>query len=197
MAGVRGALSIIDQLAKLLGKNEPNMARAERLVREMPQATEVFAPSTLARALKNTPEGNLVGITPQEFRMLAVEPGNMLNPEQVEKYYQHLRTQGNYLPSMPFFAVEDVPDEFAYILGHDGRHRNRALGQLYGEDIPFPVKLERYLNSQRSPGRIESSTLAGEGNEDDFIELMNRPRFKQGGLAQCSCHEKAMRKGHK
>ncbi len=182
---IRGALHLLDQFAKLLGKSEPNMARAEQLIQAMPHATEVYAPSTLARAIQNTPEGNLLGITPSEFGQLAVEPGNQLNPDRIEQYYQ-LLTQGNgdRFPTMPFLAVEQYPDEFAQVLGHDGRHRNLALARRYGEGVPFPVRLESFLEGKRSPYRIEGPSLVSEADEDEFLDLMSKPRFAGGGFVR-------------
>lgn len=196
MAGSRAITSFLNSLFKELGRNDQQIARAEHMIQAMPQTVEAYSPQTIARSLRNTPEGNLVGISPLEFRMMVREPGNLLNPDQVDRYYQMLQ-RGEPFSSMPFLAIEDVPEEFGYALGHDGRHRFRGLGRQFGQETPFPTRLERYVDYQRAPGRIESGNIASEADEDDFLNLLERPRFKEGGLTQCACMAKKAKKGKK
>lgn len=184
--------------------------RIARIAARLPQVTEAYAPEAVAHAARYAPEGQLIAATPRQFLSFAapldrtyapgvankdwlkamVERGEFVDPSPEVGFFPE------YVDSMrgrPYRGLEDVPylsfKPSGDVLGtprvktyeHEGRHRNWALGELYGEDTPFLVRVN---NGQLPAG--DRVRVIPEGETQSVV--FEPTRYAQGGLA-------AMRQG--
>lgn len=186
----------------------------DRLVAEAPVTAEVFHPGPLSRALLSAAEDGkrnqqLLGITPNEFLRLAAPLERSANSvAQVDALKGMLEHRASvpdrwgdtyYTDAYPKFrGFGDVPflvstaaQPYPRIIGHEGRHRMNAIGELYGWDTPLAIRGERYGGATRHPDRIlpeniNPSTYSDNGLEH-LLEQLSRPapeRWAHGGVVR-------------
>lgn len=178
--------------------------RITRVFEELPHVPQTYSPEAVAFATRTTPENELFTLTPGEFRSLA----HNLPRDQALPYvnhYQNLISSGDwvdpppgifmdhYLERMrkrPFEGFDDLPflqfrldpevPSVGQVTGHEGRHRNLTLEQLFGPDKEWLVRaIPEYNRRDRLP-----ITLYGEDLFSPAIDLSKKRRYASGGIVK-------------
>lgn len=188
-------LSPLNWIKKLVELAPEHASRATRIMDELPHTSQLYSPRAVAEALNTSPE--LTTLNPREFKHLALNlPEDQAAP-YVEHYAELLR-KGDWVEpapdlflehylekqrSRPFEGFSDVPfldlkldQNRGQAIGHEGRHRFRAIDELYGPDEESLVRIRpqipRFIYSQ-NPGSI------------GYVDTLKKRRFAKGGLNQC------------
>jgi len=193
----------IDKLLSLTRQTPEHLTRASGLYEELPHIAKAYSPSSVAQALEYAPPGQIMAMRPDQYRSLA----QYLPKEQSDPYVAHyaklLRDREwsepppnlfmehylNTVRNRPFEGFSDIPflqymqDPMSkirgQITGHEGRHRNLAIEDVFGPDLEWPVRFSRDP-LPKSPMLVYPE---GPGSSRD---LSRNKRFAQGGLAQMS-----------
>lgn len=187
--------------------------RIERIAQELPVVPEIFSPQAVAEKAVFAPPNSLVGMSPREFLKTAWP----LDTESARPYIEHYKDlirEGKFVDPQPglfngryveaqrakeFKGFEDVPflryrqmyDDRPLLsqqaVGHEGRHRNMVISELFGPDTPSLVHMVPGYN-QRNLDFISTIYPETESVSDLMyrspIELDRRRRYAKGGLAQ-------------
>lgn len=180
----------------------------DRLAAEAPVTAEVFHPGPLSRALLTAATGRkgrddvLLRTTPQDFISLAapLEQSeysrgqiealrNMLAARESrvdyhgDDYYAEQLPKFRGFGDVPFL-IGDTSLEYPRVIGHEGRHRMSAIGELYGWDTPLTVRgLGAWQPGRVVPENIDQRVYENVGLGDSVPRLM-RPapeRWARGG----------------
>lgn len=185
----------------------------DRVASDAPMSAQVFRPGPLSRVLLEAslddPKQQLLGITPNEFLRLAAPLERSANSvAQVDAlkgmlehrasvpdrwgdtYYTDVYPKFRGFGDVPFL-VSTAAQPYPRIIGHEGRHRMNAIGELYGWDTPLAIRGERYGGATRHPDRIlpeniNPSTYSDNGLEH-LLEQLSRPtpeRWAHGGVVR-------------
>ena len=194
----------VDKLLSLT--NQPK--RAAQLYEELPHVAKAYSPQSVANALEYAPEGQILGMRPQQYRNLAA----YLSKEQADPYVAHyadlLKNRAwveppkglfmeHYLDTVrdqPFEGFSSVPflqymqDPTSkirgQITGHEGRHRNLAVEDVFGPDLEWPVR----FSNIKDPLPKSPLLIYPEGGIGSSHDLSRNKRFAQGGLNQMRCN---------
>lgn len=218
MANVGGLTSLLrlgkEGIAKWLNAARPyvnsdeNMARLEKLVKDMPHTAEMYAPRALGYAL-NDPATQMRGLTPKQFLDLAypLDTSDEFTQNTLA-HYRDLTRSGNwqepapgifqerYLASQrakpyegfsdaPFLTVQEDPMSWL-VKGHEGRHRMNVSQDLYGTDTPSIVRIRPYGSgklTRKLPSIVEPEVSELTGTRP-WVDLSRTPRYARGGLNQ-------------
>lgn len=191
----------IDELLKL-SQLPQQSKRAARMYEELPQIAKAYTPESVAQALEYANEGQIMAMRPQQFRELSL----YLPKEQSDPYVAHyaqLLKDGqwseppdglfmehylNTIRNKPFNGFSDVPflqykqDPTSkirgQIVGHEGRHRNLAVEDVFGPDLEWPVRFSK------AKDRLPASPMLvyPEGGIKGAVDLSRNKRYAGGGL---------------
>ena len=187
--------------------------RIERIARELPVVPRVFSPQAVAEKAVFADPNSLVGMTPRQFEKTAWP----LDVEAVRPYIEHykdlvradqfvepaaglftprgltsMREKGfNGFSDVPFLQYRQMHDDAPMLAqratGHEGRHRNKAIEELFGPDEPSLVHMIPGVN-QSALSRITNLYPEVENVSDLMyrqpVDLDRKLRFAGGGLAR-------------
>lgn len=185
------------------------LKRARSIVEAMPQVAEVYSPDAVGRAATYSPPRQLTTATPRQFLELAHPLDIDAETRRLLDYYKDTVQAGENLPppkdmfsgwyeqelkdrvGKPYMGFSDIPyldlrkvpgSTVPQIKGHEGRHRNQVLSELYGKDVPFLLRW--YDGAYSLPLPDNPTTLIR--NEPSTAMEFFRPaaRFAGGGLAR-------------
>ena len=141
-----------DELAERMGSKLTNLEK------EFPDAFTLFEPSALLESLEQANKGNadLAIINPETFRKIAAQI-NTADPavakqmqKTVDQYAAEIQSGiplNNPEDNIPFLEYTVPKDNVAQFVGHDGRHRNRAMEALGA--LQSLVKVTPYFRGQQ------------------------------------------------
>lgn len=187
--------------------------RIERIAKELPVVPRAFSPRAVAEKAVFAEPNELVGMTPREFLQTAWP----LDVEQVRPYIEHykdlvredrfveppsglfterglqrMREKGfQGYEDIPFLQYRQMYDDRPLMaqraVGHEGRHRNVALSELFGPDEPSLVHMIPGVNQPRL--NFISSIYPEVENPSDLmyrnpVTLDRSRRYAEGGLAR-------------
>lgn len=192
-------------LDQVLRRVQPEDAeRVENIVRDMPHTAEIYTPEAVSRAVDSAAQ--LRGTTPDQFLELAYPLGELDEfSEGLVKHYADLVRGGkwsepgpdlfkdHYLERQrrtPFEGFSDVPflqmqeNPMSWLTtGHEGRHRNVVLQELYGEDTPQLTRFLKEYDSEK-PLKIKYPHIVeSEEGYGGTLDLSRTKRYAKGGLA--------------
>lgn len=187
--------------------------RIERIAKELPVVPRVFSPQAVAEKAVFADPNSLVGMTPRQFEKTAWP----LDVEAVRPYIEHYKdlvradqfvepAAGLFTPrglasmrekgfkgfsDVPFLQYRQMHDDAPMLAqratGHEGRHRNKAIEELFGPDEPSLVHMIPGVN-QSALSRITSLYPEVENVSDLMyrqpVDLDRKLRFAGGGLAK-------------
>jgi hypothetical protein len=202
-----GSPEVKKWLDQVLNRVRPEDAeRAENIVRDMPYTAEVYSPDAVSEALSS--QAQLRGVMPDNFLELAYPIGALDNVTKgsVAHYTDLLErgqwsepSKGVFTPEyldrqrkVPFEGFDEVPflgieegDMSWAVKDHEGRHRNMALWNLYGGDIPQLTRFLRHAEYDKPLTRKFPHIVTPEvGGSPYAIDLSKTRRYALGGLAQ-------------
>lgn len=182
----------------------------DRVASDAPMSAQVFHPGPLSRVLLEAslddPKRQLLGITPNEFLRLAApleqSTGSAAQVDALkgmlgrraslpdhwgDTYYTDAYPKFRGFGDVPFL-ISTAAQPYPRIIGHEGRHRMNAIGELYGWDTPLAIRGDRYNGATRNPDRIlpeniTPSTYIDNGLEH-LLEQLSRPApsaWRDGG----------------
>lgn len=175
----------------------------DRLAAEAPVTAEVFHPGPLSHALLRSAVGGrrtdnaLLRTTPDDFLSLAapLEQSrsskaqvdalrNMLAARESrldaydDSYYMEALPKFRGFGDVPFL-VGDSSLSYPRVIGHEGRHRMNAIGELYGWDTPLAIRgLGAWQPGRVVPENIDQRVYENVGLGDSVLRLM-RPAPEQ------------------
>jgi len=141
-----------DELAERMGSKLVNLEK------EFPDAFTLFEPSALLESLEqaNRGQADLAIINPETFRKIAAQI-NTADPavakqmqKTVDQYAAEIQSGiplNNPEDNIPFLEYTVPKDNVAQFVGHDGRHRNRAMEALGA--LQSLVKVTPYFRGQQ------------------------------------------------
>ena len=141
-----------DELAERMGSKLTNLEK------EFPDAFSLFEPSALLESLEqaNRGQADLAIINPETFRKIAAQI-NTADPavakqmqKTVDQYAAEIQSGiplNNPEDNIPFLEYTVPKDNVAQFVGHDGRHRNRAMEALGA--LQSLVKVTPYFRGQQ------------------------------------------------
>ena len=141
-----------DELAERMGEKLVNLEK------EFPNAFSLFEPTALLESLEQANKGqaDLVITAPETFRKIAAQIDTD-NPEiakqmqkTVDQYAAEIESGiplTNPEDNIPFLEYMVPQENVAQFVGHDGRHRNRAMEQL--GVLESLVKIAPYFKGQQ------------------------------------------------
>lgn len=187
--------------------------RIERIAKELPVVPRVFSPKAVAEKATFAEPNSLVGMTPRQFEQVAWP----LDVESVRPYIEHYKdlvradqfvepAEGLFTPrglksmredgfkgfaDIPFLQYRQMHDDMPLlaqrVTGHEGRHRNKAIEELFGPDEPSLVHM---MPGYNQPALSRITNLYPEVEDPASliyrqpIELDRKLRFAKGGLAR-------------
>ena len=191
-----------DELAERMGSKLVNLEK------EFPDAFKLFEPTALLESLEQANKGqaDLAIINPETFRKIAAQI-DTADPDvakemqrTVDKYVSDIvndRPLNNPEHNIPFLEYISPQDNFAQFVGHDGRHRNRAMEALGA--LQSLVKVTPYFRGQQVMSKtgkpsevyteISPMQLEGEGGKKvgsskdlfKFLSMFGALPFISGG----------------
>ena len=187
--------------------------RIERIAKELPVVPRIYSPKAVAEKVAFAEPNSLVGMTPRQFEQVAYP----LDVDAVRPYIEHykdlLRVDQFVEPAPGLFTErglksmredgfkgfadipylqyrqmhDDAPLLAQRVTGHEGRHRNKAIEELFGPDEPSLVHMMPGYN-QPALSRITSLYPEVEDPASLMyrqpIDLDRKLRFAKGGLAR-------------
>ena len=191
-------LSPLKWLARIAELTPQHAKRAEAILDTIPHISNVYSPDAIADAF--SPHSTLTTLTPREFKSLAFN----LPDDQAQPYVDHyadLIRKGDWVEppprlfldhyvdrmrSRPFEGFSEVPfldlmldpaspKVRGQVIGHEGRHRNRVIEQLYSPEEETLVRIRPSV----------PDFIYGENPGDYSVFTKGRPKFSKGGLNQC------------
>tara|TARA_R100001163_G_C5058576_1_gene195220 strand:+ start:727 stop:1413 length:687 start_codon:yes stop_codon:yes gene_type:complete len=141
-----------DELAERMGSKLVNLEK------EFPEAFSLYEPTALLQGLEQANKGqaDLAIIKPETFRKIAAQI-NTADPDiakqmqqTVEQYAAEIESGiplNNPEDNIPFLEYMVPKENVAQFVGHDGRHRNRAM-ELLGA-LQSLVKVTPYFRGQQ------------------------------------------------
>jgi len=141
-----------DELAERMGSKLINLEK------EFPDAFTLFEPSALLESLEQANKGqaDLAIIEPETFRKIAAQIDTD-NPEiakqmqrTVDQYAAEIESGiplNNPEDNVPFLEYNVPQENVAQFVGHDGRHRNRAMEKTGA--LQSLVKVTPYFRGQQ------------------------------------------------
>ena len=200
----------IDTLLRSLSPH--NIERAARMYDELPHVQKAYSPRAVANAFEWAPLNDIVAMRPRDFRNLSeylpdeqaapyvkhykdlLEQKRWVEPEPgafMEHYLETVRNQPfEGFSGVPFLQYKQDPTSKirGQIMGHEGRHRFRAIEDLFGPDLDWPVRIsDTHDRLPKSPLMVYP-----QGGMLPAIDLSRKPRYARGGLVQmregpCPC----------
>jgi len=194
-----------DELAERMGSKLVNLEK------EFPDAFTLFEPSALLESLEQANKGqaDLAIIEPETFRKIAAQIDTD-NPEiakqmqrTVDQYAAEIQSGiplNNPEDNIPFLEYTVPQDNVAQFVGHDGRHRNRAMEALGA--LQSLVKVTPYFRGQQvlsktgkasdvytetSPMQLEGEGGKKVGSSKDlfkFLSMFGALPFISGGESE-------------
>ena len=191
-----------DELAERMGSKLINLEK------EFPDAFTLFEPSALLESLEQANKGqaDLAIIEPETFRKIAAQIDTD-NPEiakqmqrTVDQYASEIESGiplNNPEDNVPFLEYNVPQENVAQFVGHDGRHRNRAMEQTGA--LQSLVKVAPYFRGQQvmsktgkpsdvytevSPMQLEGKGGKKVGSSKDlfkFLSMFGALPFISGG----------------
>jgi hypothetical protein len=191
-----------DELAERMGTKLINLEK------EFPEAFTLFEPSALLESLEqaNRGQADLAIINPETFRKIAAQI-NTADPavakqmqKTVDQYAAEIQSGiplNNPEDNIPFLEYTVPKDNVAQFVGHDGRHRNRAMEALGA--LQSLVKVTPYFRGQQvmskagkpsdiytevSPMQLEGEGGKKVGSSKDlfkFLSMFGALPFVTGG----------------
>ena len=202
----------IEKAVRRTGPDSGHPERIERILAELPHTADVFSPTAVAEAAMGASPNQIMGLKPSEFKQLAAP----LDADMVRPYidhYKRLVQSREFQPNSdlfteyankrwsekPFEGFSDVPFlQYANrwpdrpglsgrIMGHEGRHRMLTIGELFGDDLRWPVQVmgEKTDALPRFPFSVYPQVTEDMLYYTSPMDLTRRPRFARGGLACC------------
>lgn len=187
--------------------------RIERIAKELPITPRIYSPQAVAEKATFAEPNSLVGMTPRQFEQVAYP----LDVDAVRPYIEHYKdliradefvepAPGLFTPrgleamrekgfkgfsDIPFLRYRQMHDDAPLlaqrVTGHEGRHRNKAIEELFGPDEPSLAHMIPGYN-QSPLNRITSLYPEVEDPASlryrQPIELDRKLRFAKGGLAR-------------
>ena len=141
-----------DELAERMGEKLINLEK------EFPQAFSLYEPTAILESLEQANKGqaDLAIIEPETFRKIAAQIDTD-NPEiakqmqrTVDQYAAEIESGiplNNPEDNVPFLEYNVPQENVAQFVGHDGRHRNRAMEALGA--LQSLVKVTPYFRGQQ------------------------------------------------
>jgi len=166
-----------DELAERMGEKLINLEK------EFPNAFSLFEPTALLESLEQANKGqaDLVITAPETFRKIAAQIDTD-NPEiakqmqkTVDQYAAEIEsgiTLTNPEDNIPFLEYMVPQENVAQFVGHDGRHRNRAMEQL--GVLESLVKIAPYFKGQQVMSKTGKPT-------EVFTEMSPMQKKGEGG----------------
>lgn len=174
------------------------LRRLDQLASEVPDIEKMYGGDALKNAFSTLQPTSRFGIIdPRRFDNLSY-PLEFTDPGDIKELAAVL--QKNPYDEMPYLGLSpprwNDPKVAARIVGHDGRHRSRALAELGYEKSPIVLQDNQVVNEERIKGGIDSwlqpgKSLIPEGAERAPIpweEIFQGKPFAGGGLAQYIRH---------
>lgn len=187
--------------------------RIERIAKELPITPRIYSPQAVAEKATFAEPNSLVGMSPRQFEQVAYP----LDVEAVRPYIEHYKdliradefvepAAGLFTPrglesmrekgfrgfsDVPFLQYRQMHDDAPLlaqrVTGHEGRHRNKAIEELFGPDEPSLVHMLPGYN--QSPLNRITSLYPEVENVSDLmyrqpVDLDRKMRFASGGLAR-------------
>jgi hypothetical protein len=141
-----------DELAERMGEKLKNLEK------EFPEAFSLYEPTALLEGLEQANRGeiDLAIVKPETFRKIAAQI-DTADPdiakqmqETVDQYAAEIESGiplNNPEDNIPFLEYDVPRENVAQFVGHDGRHRNRAMEQLGA--LRSLVKVVPYFRNQQ------------------------------------------------
>ena len=194
-----------DELAERMGSKLTNLEK------EFPEAFSLYEPTALLEGLEQANRGeiDLAIIDPETFRKIAAQIDTD-NPEiakqmqrTVDQYAAEIQSGiplNNPEDNIPFLEYTVPQDNVAQFVGHDGRHRNRAMEALGA--LQSLVKVTPYFRGQQvlsktgkasdvytetSPMQLEGEGGKKVGSSKDlfkFLSMFGALPFISGGESE-------------
>lgn len=153
----------VASLASKLGKPADELAermgeKLKNLEKEFPEAFSLYEPTALLQGLEQANKGqaDLAIIKPETFRKIAaqIDTADPSVAKQMQKTVDQYASEiesgiplNNPEDNIPFLEYDVPKENVAQFVGHDGRHRNRAM-ELLGA-LQSLVKVTPYFRNQQ------------------------------------------------
>ena len=183
----------IDYAVRRRTHDAGEVERIEKIAKELPIVPSVYSPEALAERAVFAKPNELIAMPPERFLRLA-EPIEGEYLKQAGPYVEHYKDliksgqwvepqsglfNKNYLEKQrekPFKGFSDIPyllAKMGQVIGHEGRHRNMAIADLFGSSEPSIVDVR---------GSAERLRLYPEWDIDmDFPVRLGDIRYASGG----------------
>ncbi len=141
-----------DELAERMGSKLVNLEK------EFPEAFSLYEPTAILESLEqaNRAQADLAIIEPETFRKIAaqIDTADPAVAKQMQKTVDQYAAEidsgiplNNPEDNIPFLEYDVPRENVAQFVGHDGRHRNRAMEQVGA--LQSLVKVTPYFRNQQ------------------------------------------------
>lgn len=209
LRAAKGVGNYLDDFVKAVRKEasgaigEPwYISRGEAILKDNPAVSEVYSPEALAYMTTYARPDAIEAMLPRTFHSLAFPLDEQASRDYINHYKDLIRA-GEWvepkaglfnqwyldkMASQPYRGFSSIPQLTArtspnsmipYIAEHEGRHRNYALQEIYGDRLAFPMWWHVSHGDDIIPRPLQrvKSQLGRHGN----IDLPGNKRYAAGG----------------